>query len=84
MATAPSESREILRPCDLCRRGKRRCDGPYQPDRVCSRCRQLSKVCSYVDPAEYTGSTAQRYIDALQARCEKLKHCSSSAFRRHF
>ncbi|KAH7108552.1 hypothetical protein BKA62DRAFT_682594 [Auriculariales sp. MPI-PUGE-AT-0066] len=49
METEQSASQDVNRPCDNCRRGKRRCDGPQQPDHVCTRCTGLHKVCSYTE-----------------------------------
>ncbi|KAH7089354.1 fungal-specific transcription factor domain-containing protein [Auriculariales sp. MPI-PUGE-AT-0066] len=73
MSVTSSQVREMSRPCDLCRRGKRRCDGPEQADRACSRCKQMSKVCSYVDPAEHNRAARHAYITALESRLETVE-----------
>ncbi|KAH7089358.1 fungal-specific transcription factor domain-containing protein [Auriculariales sp. MPI-PUGE-AT-0066] len=69
MPLTSGKTREMSRrPCDRCRRGKRRCDGPEQEDRVCSRCKQMSEVCSYVDSTIQHRSARQDYIAALESR----------------
>ncbi|KAH7087233.1 fungal-specific transcription factor domain-containing protein [Auriculariales sp. MPI-PUGE-AT-0066] len=72
-ADSMSVTASKARPCDSCRRGKRRCDGPEQSDRVCSRCKQLHKACSYFDPSERPRSVRESYIDAVEARLRTVE-----------
>ncbi|KAH7108550.1 fungal-specific transcription factor domain-containing protein [Auriculariales sp. MPI-PUGE-AT-0066] len=59
---------DTSRPCDSCRRGKRRCDGPQQADRACTRCKRLHKPCSYTDYISRGPSVPKAYITALESR----------------
>ncbi|KAH7099900.1 fungal-specific transcription factor domain-containing protein [Auriculariales sp. MPI-PUGE-AT-0066] len=74
MSVASSKDREIpRRPCDQCRRGKRGCDGPEQADGVCSRCKRLSRACSYVDAVKDPRSARMAYIASLESRLQSVE-----------
>lgn len=36
------------RACDFCRRRKTKCDGPTQPDHVCTICASAKQTCTYM------------------------------------
>jgi Fungal Zn(2)-Cys(6) binuclear cluster domain len=39
---------KLDRACDWCRKRKTRCDGPSQPNNICSNCTQNHSPCTYV------------------------------------
>ncbi|KAJ6453724.1 fungal-specific transcription factor domain-containing protein [Mycena sanguinolenta] len=69
------------RPCDMCRRKKRRCEGR---DIICSHCKRFDLPCTYLQPAEVR-SVARMYdgeklpdldsesVHALQSRLERAE-----------
>ncbi|KAF7336885.1 Fungal-trans domain-containing protein [Mycena venus] len=47
---APIKQRRQQRSCDICRRRKRRCDGPKMANGTCSNCLAFGSTCTYVEP----------------------------------
>ncbi|KAH7101778.1 fungal-specific transcription factor domain-containing protein [Auriculariales sp. MPI-PUGE-AT-0066] len=61
------------RPCDRCRRGKRRCDGPQQPNGVCARCVRAAKNCTYSESSGREKAYPKGYVQALEARVAEVE-----------
>ncbi|KAH7101799.1 fungal-specific transcription factor domain-containing protein [Auriculariales sp. MPI-PUGE-AT-0066] len=61
------------RPCDHCRSGKRRCDGPGLLDRVCTRCARVGRTCTYSEASPREVRHPKGYIEALEARTAKIQ-----------
>ncbi|KAH7108538.1 fungal-specific transcription factor domain-containing protein [Auriculariales sp. MPI-PUGE-AT-0066] len=73
MSAAQKTGRDWSRPCDNCRRRKRRCDGPLRPDRVCTRCTEQRKSCSYTGIFDRAPTVPKAYIAALEYRLNAVE-----------
>ncbi|KAL1696401.1 fungal-specific transcription factor domain-containing protein [Schizophyllum commune] len=70
--TSSGKRRKLDRACDACRRRKTRCDGPTQPDGVCSTCRQSNKSCTYMETSKPRGPP-KAYITGMEDKLERLE-----------
>ncbi|KAH7101800.1 fungal-specific transcription factor domain-containing protein, partial [Auriculariales sp. MPI-PUGE-AT-0066] len=75
MSTASAPS--LNRPCDRCRNGKRRCDGPMMSDNVCTRCARAARKCLYSEASSREVTVPKGYIEALEARVTKVQNLLS-------
>ncbi|KAJ7183862.1 fungal-specific transcription factor domain-containing protein, partial [Mycena filopes] len=64
-----SRKRKGHRPCDVCRRKKRRCDG----EEPCAHCAQQVLRCTYQHKAMMRVSTASSYVHSLESRLESAE-----------
>ncbi|KAH7103320.1 fungal-specific transcription factor domain-containing protein [Auriculariales sp. MPI-PUGE-AT-0066] len=68
----PRANREMQRACDACRRRKVRCDGPSQPNHVCTTCLKGKIACTYVEHL-VRHEPRRAYIRALEGRLRKTE-----------
>ncbi|KDN52186.1 hypothetical protein K437DRAFT_34553 [Tilletiaria anomala UBC 951] len=69
---AAGKRRRVQRACDICRRKKIRCDGAQEDSGACSNCNNFGLECTFVDAAKKR-TPPRSYVDALEARIEKLE-----------
>ncbi|KAF7289641.1 Zn(2)-C6 fungal-type domain-containing protein [Mycena chlorophos] len=62
-----SKRKKAHRPCDMCRKKKRRCDG----EEPCSRCIKYGFTCTYEQKAVKRASTS--YVQSLESRLKTVE-----------
>ncbi|KAF7328478.1 Fungal-trans domain-containing protein [Mycena venus] len=84
----PMKQKRQQRSCDVCRRRKRRCDGPKTANGTCSNCLAFGSACTYVEPAQKRGpkntyditiEELKRENASLKAKLRSLSVCSLCA-----
>ncbi|KAF9649885.1 hypothetical protein BDM02DRAFT_1732786 [Thelephora ganbajun] len=64
--------------CDICRRRKVRCDGPYKPTTKCTNCITGKLNCTYAKPK--ARRAPKQSAETLDTRLDKMERMLSNAF----